>query len=971
MKPFLSNHSRALLLWCSLLSAASTAAQIPVFRKLEPGGAFSELRLGAVAEDRHGYLWLGADAGLLRFDGIRTERPRSVLPSLEQHKVTALYVDNRGILWAGYKNGLIARLGQDGALRLWEPEEGLPAVTVTGFAESNDGALWISTYGEGLYRYDGRRIHNFNLDDGLPSSDVYTIACDSKGRIWAGTDAGIAVCSFVKDQKKIELLSADQGLPDPIVTVLLSDHLGQIWVGMHDGGVAMYHPEVEQFFCMEMPWTHGIVSALAMLPGRELWIGTEGNGLFRYELGGGGLSRINGEAGLPRSKITALHFGREGHLRVLTNESFLYSANLQIARLNTPAPNVQTVLADSRNRLWIGTPEGLWRRRLYGQATVEWEQLPACKHFNIISLYEDPAGNIWAGTFGQGLFFLPAGTGMPVLLEEQQGLVNNSILGLAGNGRRIWAATLGGVSEYVLDSEDPSEAPFMLRNYHQANGLGANFIYSAFSDSRHRIWFGTDGQGISMLDKDSISQFKSAVTQSNDSLPLHAIYSFAEDRSGKIWFTTAKDGLFSYNGRYFQRHEYADGLKGKGVALIRTDTAGMVLLAHRNGLDLLDPAGTRFFHFEEAAGLSDFDPNLNASTTDRSGQIWIGTSNGLWRYTPLGTARAAYPKTVLNQVSVFLEPIDFQNKNKFSHNENSLVFSYSGIWHTDPERVRYRYRLSGFNSDWIYTADRQATFPNLPHGAYTFEVTAGIDEVFEDSETARYIFVIRKPFWKEGWFLLPFVTALTGLFLWWMRRRDERMRIEEARKKEQAENRLEVLKNQINPHFLFNSFNTLTSLIEEAPDLAVAYVEKLSDFFRNILQYREKDLISLEEELAVLDSYLFLLHKRYGNNLLVEIELQPTEGYIVPLALQLLVENAVKHNIVSASKPLHLRFYAEDDYWVVENSLQPRLSRPDSTGLGLKNIVKRYELLTHKEVRLEQTDHFFRVGIPIIQTDLS
>jgi len=117
--------------------------------------------------------------------------------------------------------------------------------------------------------------------------------------------------------------------------------------------------------------------------------------------------------------------------------------------------------------------------------------------------------------------------------------------------------------------------------------------------------------------------------------------------------------------------------------------------------------------------------------------------------------------------------------------------------------------------------------------------------------------------------------------------------------------------------------------------------------------------------------YLFLLHKRYGDNLRVEITLRPTEGYIVPLALQLLVENAVKHNIVSASKPLYMRIYAEGDYWMVENSLQPRISRPDSTGMGLKNIVKRYELLTEKEVRIEQTEHFFRVGIPIISTEPS
>jgi len=154
----------------------SVGAQIPVFKKLEPGGAFSELRIGAVASDQHGYLWLGADAGLLRFDGIRAEQPQVSDPQLTKNKVTALYTDRNGLLWAGFKNGLIARLGSDGILRRWEPEEGLPSAPVTGFAESNDGTLWMPTYGEGLYRYDGHHIYNINLDDGLPSNDVYCIA---------------------------------------------------------------------------------------------------------------------------------------------------------------------------------------------------------------------------------------------------------------------------------------------------------------------------------------------------------------------------------------------------------------------------------------------------------------------------------------------------------------------------------------------------------------------------------------------------------------------------------------------------------------------------------------------------------------------------------------------------------------------------------------------------------------------------
>ena len=189
----------------------------------------------------------------------------------------------------------------------------------------------------------------------------------------------------------------------------------------------------------------------------------------------------------------------------------------------------------------------------------------------------------------------------------------------------------------------------------------------------------------------------------------------------------------------------------------------------------------------------------------------------------------------------------------------------------------------------------------------------------------------------------------------------------EKLKTENSKAQLNVLKNQINPHFLFNSFNTLTSIIPENPEIAVKFTSELSKFYRFILELKNKELIPLQKEIECIDSFIYLQKIRFEENLKIEINIDEhvSNQYIVPLALQILVENALKHNIVSKSKPLKITIYAKEGQICVENNIQ-LMRETESTYTGLQNIRKRYELLTKKEISIFEDGNIFRVCIPLI-----
>ncbi len=196
----------------------------------------------------------------------------------------------------------------------------------------------------------------------------------------------------------------------------------------------------------------------------------------------------------------------------------------------------------------------------------------------------------------------------------------------------------------------------------------------------------------------------------------------------------------------------------------------------------------------------------------------------------------------------------------------------------------------------------------------------------------------------------------------------------ESLARESVQSQLDVLKNQLDPHFLFNSMNTLAALIDEENTDAQQYLERLSDVYRYVLVSRSKNTVPLEEEIAFLDAYVYLNKIRFRDNLQVETTLSPEayRQYVTPLSLQMLIENAIKHNIVSKENPLIIRIQQEDNrYVVVENNIQEKTilrnaGSEKSTRVGLQNIINRYSLLTDREVEVSRSGGLFTVKIPLL-----
>jgi len=912
--------------------------------------------------DHHGLIWCGTDKGVFTFDGITFDKAYS--PDSGEAIVNALYEDRNNTIWAGLDNGRIITI-EGRKVVPYRPQEGIPKVGITAFAEDDEGKIFFSTKGEGVYCIDRNKLYNINHEDALSDDYGYDLVMIPGKNICVGTDAGLNFISFMNGKKTVEVMGTSDGLPDDIVRTLALDKNKTLWMGFQEKGIASIDFSTGKLSlpALMQPWKFGQVNCLLPL-NDQLWVGTEEYGLLSIHENGSIRFVRNEEKSIKCNDMLQdinnnVWLAESIHLYRTSGNKISFYKEFDGKKLQF----IHCIIADSSGNIWFTPDQQLTKAWQDDAGKFHYREFKVVeKKIDIVTLYFDPYGFLWIGTLGDGVIRFNPLTGKTRRITGTSDAATGSILSINGEGNHVYVAGFNSVERYRIESAGNTDDALIVKDKTFDNEpLQGDYIYSVFNDSRGMIWFGTDASGVFSYDGKKFTNYP---------VPENAVYSFTEDLEGRIWFSTANAGIECIDRDFTRKKiQTKQGLSDPSPTSILCTKTGSIVVMNENGFDVLNPKTGNIIYHSSEENLADINCDLNSITTTGDGKIWMGTERGIICYDPWVDMQFEQPNVFLQSVSTLEEGIYFHDKNEFGYDENTISFNYLGLWYSDPLRVTYQYMLDGHSSAWETTKDHTVNFPKLPPGNYKFKVKASLNSIFTNSNEAVYSFNILPPIWQRWWFRLVAAGVIALIIYIIVRRREERLRKFDRLQKEKIEFQFETLKSQVNPHFLFNSFNTLIAVIEDTPKQAVEYVERLSEFFRNLVNYRDRNLISLEEELSLLDNYIFIQKKRYGDNLILKIMLDKEirqNRFIPPLTLQLLAENGLKHNAVSRETPLTIIISTEGERLLVLNNINKKRTTEASAGFGLENIRNMYALLTKEKIEITHTSEKFIVSIPLL-----
>jgi hypothetical protein len=694
------------------------------------------------------------------------------------------------------------------------------------------------------------------------------------------------------------------------------------------------------------------VTDLAEAGGR-LWVGHASGGISRTD----GRStpesaRFTNRPSAP-GRLDALLALREGPLLAVTDRGGLNLWNPYLSAAlpdGAPVGETQAVLQRADGSCWYSTVDGLYRIPRDGQAP-ERVRLPGLPDDAVVvRLFEDHAARLWLGTFDHGAYRLDDG-GTVRHVPPVPGQAT-SVLAFAEGGGRIWMGTLGGLYAWT-----PEGTEFV------DGGIGHNFIYDVLVDRRGRPWVATDGDGVRGLEPRDDGHWVTV----RHGLAGWTVYGLVQDDSGRLWAHARERGLMTWSARDTAWQPVATvPPRDRELLALALDGDGHLVAFHDGGIQHLAHPGAapRRLGFQQLR----HPPRPMTQAAHGSGPtVWFGTDRGPYRLDGALDALPEAPLVHLRQALASGHPLDAGQRVR--PGRRHLEFLFTGAWQGRDAHPTFEYRLPGVEDDWRATRDNRVSFVNLPAGDYRFEVRARLGETGPPGAPTGFAFHVVAPLWQRPWFLTLATAALFALVYVILQRRERELVREQQRERERFRSRFDVLRNQVNPHFLFNSFNTLSGLIEEDRERALDYVERMAGFYRHILAHRTEDLIPLERELGILDDYLAIQRARYEDSLRVTVDVDPgqREWLLPPMTLQLLAENAIKHNALTRARPLHLTVRSLGPRTlVVENPVQARHTAVASTGLGLENLARKFQLLDAPPLRVYREGDRFRVEVPLL-----
>lgn len=973
--------------------------------KIEKG--LSVNSVNCITQDQYGYMWFGTWDGLNKFDGYKFTVFKSNYSSqntdLSNQTVHALLVDEDGVLWIGTEEGLNKFEREKQTFIQYKHIPGIKTSlsndTIWSIYEDSKGSLWVGTQ-NGLNLFDKKsgtfkQVFNDSLDENsISGNTIFDIYEDKAGFIWFATNKGLNRYNLLS--KKFKRFQHDpensNTIPCDTVLSIFQDKSGKIWIGTRNGLCSLdieknvftkylNDPNNKKSLC------NNFISDVYEDSKGILWVGTNGGGLEIFDRKNDEFIHFENSPNDPNTisnnNISAIFEDKSGIIWIastlgvnkIDRNSYKFKHLKHVENDNSSLGNnmVWAFHEAEDGNIWIGTSDGL---NLYDKSSnnftvykKESGNANSLSSNDIRTLITDSDGNAWLGTADAGVDeFEKTGEdqyskiNIKQSLQTKNSLSNNTVWCLLeDNEGYIWIGTDDGLNRY--DRKEKEIKSFRHNSFNPFS-ISNNKINVLFEDSQGTLWIGT-WNGLNKYDKKT-GKFYSYMHLASDTLSISSnrIFGIFEDKSGILWIGTWGGGLnrFDRTKNTFTYYTEKDGLSNNMVYCILEDESGNLWCSTNNGISKFNISSETFVNYDVKDGVQSSEFNQNAALKTKNGEFYFGGMNGFNEFIPEEIIQNKYsPPIVITAFKIFNEPHEneiLDGDTMYLHYyDNFFSFEFSALDYSNPIKNKYAYKLENYDKDWIYCdANRRfADYTKVNPGTYTFRVIGtNSDGVWNDKGIS--ITIIISPPWWSTWIFRTIFILFVILSTWFFLNR----RFRQIRKKHEMEKKvLEIekqlfdleqksLRLQMNPHFIFNSLNSIQSfIINNDSDRATLYLAKFAQLMRLILANSSEPYVPVKDELRALTYYMDIENLRFDNKfdykVIVDNNIDDDFVGIPPMIIQPYVENAILHGIINKKTRgrITVDLKLQDDYifCVVED---------DGVGCQKAQEIKNMSGLMHK-----------------------
>ncbi len=990
------------------------------------------IAIGDIYQDTKGFLWLAAWEGLVRFDGHSFRFFRNIpgdSTSIYNNHVRCISEDRAGNMWVGLARGGVSRYDREtGQFRNYPFTENLKIKTTPIWRLFFDrkGELWVGLDNYGLAHLN-KETGDFKIYDLVTAQSAphltpeeipnYNVALnfweDEDGLFWIATRDDLYHFDPVSGKAtshRFEKFASNGTRLNQAYAIFPEDD--GLWVGGWASGLRHYNrrtKEWKQYMFEDNPLAPdgvNVVNSIFPKSNEEFWITSEDKGLCIFNKKTGQFTIINQDQenypDFPKGAMQSLYIDRQGNLWLSNEGNFL---RVQIQARQFHFNSVKSGLPVSKENSWISTifedQEGRFRftgmyagdglhvfDKKTGKTTVPTFKIhPNVDESNlqVRDIMQARDGTIWV--LGRHILyrFNPLTLQLevplqPPVISSEVGTNYYTQMTEDGNGHIWLGSVFFGAFRYIPET---GQAVHFMPDTTKTDDLPTNIIGFWETDRLGRPWYAGRDQtvyGYYHIRENRFVYLNSSgkVTDELTSMRVNSLYA---DKNGDVW-ACSEQGLLHFDcttepPTLLKKYTLNDGLASDYAVWAREDNNGDLWVVAGKNLCRLDVNTDQILSFGKKDGYP--VANLGIGKLD-DGHIFLLVHEGYYTFHPdslipgLRNAPVALTSFKVNDEERYFGSV-LKISQSFVVPADGRYFSleFASLDFTHPELCKFEYQLEGLNKRWVRAGNRRlVNYTNVPTGQYSFKVKL---EDRPDTEALVIPLIVKVAFYKTSWFWGLFLMAiLAAVFAYYRNRQFQKQQLltlqskAQLLEKEKALVQYESLRQQLNPHFLFNSLTSLSSLISIDPKGATTFLNSLSKTYRYILKSSEMEVVPLVGELEFGASFVKLQKTRFGEGLQVNFKVNEADFHrkIVPVTLQNLIENAIKHNIIDEEEPLVVDVSEEEGYLVVRNNLQKKKFVETSNKRGLTNLKSFYRYLSDKEIVVVEDGQFFTIKIPLI-----